>query len=97
MGYYINGGMAKGKCEYLESALAAVPFDWKTKTWDDVPQDKVPVIVVDNGPFEAAGIAYSENEYLVFTEPSDKRPRTGYLIDREKAIQACPAVGREWK
>lgn len=43
-----------------------------------------PVVLVDNGPFRAAGIAYDEQEYERFTDPRDERPKQVFLVSIEK-------------
>ncbi len=57
----------------------------------DLPDNKALVCVVDNGPFEAAGFAFSENEFAAFCYP-DGRPREWVLIDWDKA---CELTGYE--
>lgn len=45
--------------------------------------NKLPVIIVDNGPFRAAGVCYNESKFKAFTDPSDPRPRMLYLVSIE--------------
>jgi hypothetical protein len=84
MGYYIGVPSNHGKAELIRQLhggeiIAAAP------RWEDIPEGKALVVVVDNGIFEAAGYAYDEQEYRAFTSPSDYRPRTYVLLDRDKA------------
>ena len=44
---------------------------------------KLPVILVDNGSFYAAGVCFDEREYNRFTQPDDPRPRIIYTCDKE--------------
>jgi len=46
-----------------------------------VKQGMVPVVLMDNGPFTAAGVCWCEGEFQAFTEPGDPRPKIFYLID----------------
>lgn len=39
------------------------------------------VVLVDNGPFTAAGIICGEMDRRDFTDPNDFRPRSFYLVD----------------
>jgi hypothetical protein len=73
MGYYIQGPNL-GKADYL---LATHP-DFKEVTKDEAEifqcEGKVGVVVVvNNGPFEAAAFAFSDQEFEEFTEASDPR------------------------
>ena len=43
----------------------------------------LPVILVDNGLFTAAGVAYNEEEFKEFTSPMDFRPKRGYKVKIE--------------
>lgn len=48
--------------------------------WSSFEKGRLPVVLVDNGPFTAAAVAYSEAEYGVFTELDDDRPRLIYSV-----------------
>lgn len=69
MGYYIETPMNKGKAEYLVREYGAEEIE--AFDWSDVPEDKALICVVDNGPFEAAAVAYSEREFQAFAAPDD--------------------------
>ena len=47
---------------------------------DDV---EVPVILVDNGPFTAAAVAFDARELRVFLDPRDYRSKRFYMVARE--------------
>lgn len=52
--------------------------------WEDVSTDKhLPVILVDNGFFTAAAIAFSEREFRAFTDITDARPRTMWIVPKK--------------
>ena len=44
----------------------------------------MPVVLIDNAHFTAAGVAYNEAEYREFTDVSDYRPRALYEVSIEK-------------
>lgn len=82
MGYYVEGP-ALGKVGYLVRLGAKVTVP--NPSWKSIPEDKALIIVVNNGPFEAAALAFSENELLAFTDPGDPRPKTFLLLDKKEA------------
>jgi hypothetical protein len=87
MGHYINWTSkgvpvpALGKASFLVKSGDAAWVDLP-RSFEDVPQDKLLVVVVSNGLFEAAGIVYSEDEYLAFSNPRDRRPKGWLLIEK---------------
>lgn len=77
MGYYINppdktkeGFLAEYGERVSINDLAITP-------------EALPVILINNGPFTTAVIAYSEKELAAFTSPTDPRPRQYYMVPRE--------------
>ncbi len=52
----------------------------------------VPIVVISNFLFDAAGIAYSEREYREFTDPRDHRPKRILLMQEEDVLARCPYV-----
>jgi len=79
MGCYINPE-SETKEEFLNREGARVPqLNWATK-----PEGTLPVVLIDNGFFTAAGVAYSENELDAFTRPDDYRPHKFYYVPKEK-------------
>ena len=84
MGKYINavngkaiGSSFEAKCANLKEA-GAVP---------NSGDEYVPnlICVVDNGPFAAAGYAYSESEYDEFARP-DGRPRKWFTLENAESF-----------
>jgi hypothetical protein len=87
MGYYIETpGQLKGKASRIafehDGQLVKEPAKFS-----DVPEDKALIVVVDNGPFEAAALAYDEREFLDFTDPDDDRPKRYVLLDKPTAYR----------
>lgn len=79
MGYYINpSDMTKE--EFL--AKHGKPLSQSTIEAFNYNGDTLPVCLVDNGIFTAAGIAYSFNEAQAFLHP-DHRPKQWFEVSRE--------------
>lgn len=56
---------------------------------------RVGICVVQNGAFDAAGIAFSQEEANVFAGPDSQSPhrrRTWLSLPRETIIELCPSV-----
>lgn len=87
MGAYINPkNMTKE--QWLSENATEVPFvDW------DLPEGYLPVVLVDNGPFTAAGIAFSKRELEDFTDKRDMRPKRFFIVPINKLYE----VSRELK
>lgn len=83
MGRYIetDGPLNKAKyiCEHHEGEIVD-PIE----CFDDVPEGKALIIVVENGPFDAAAFVHSEGEFNAFTDPHDGRRSTHILMDWDK-------------
>jgi len=86
MGYYINpvNGMDKEDWLYEYGSVVAAPnadrfnFDGKT----------LPVCLVNNGLFKAAGIAFDKRELEIFLNPDDDRPKDWFLVSLEFIIDS---------
>ncbi len=85
MGYYIETKCAKGKTEYLADRHEAEILPLRPEAFEDVPEDKALICVVDNGPFEAAALCYSREEFIEFADPNDPRPKTWLLMAKNIA------------
>jgi hypothetical protein len=79
MGCYVNP-----KNEDKESFLDRVGERIKSAiNYDAIPVDKLLVVLVDNGLFTAAAVAYCKEEFMEFTKPTDFRPKLFFLVDIE--------------
>ena len=80
MGCYVNP-----ENESKESFLnrEGVLYDGIPK-WNQVPDKMMPVVLLNNGLFTAAGVAYKESELGAFTDPRDIRPKKIYFVPIEK-------------
>lgn len=77
MGCYINplGGT---KEQFLMKNGKEV---WQSVfSWEDKPENCLPVVLVDNKMFTAAGVCYSKRELEAFTELSDLRPKRYFYV-----------------
>ena len=88
MGYYIETNGVKNKTEWIIANAKGIEQN------GPMPgnKDMIPVVVVDNGPFEAAGIAFDQDELYAFTRVSDTRPKRFLLVPREEIIRLQPHV-----
>jgi len=77
MGYYVNPtGTTKEAFLVKNGELV----DLKSLQFEAIPKGKLPVILVGNGDFNAAGIAYSAAELDAFRGPQDTRLKRAYLV-----------------
>lgn len=90
MGYYIGCELPKGKAQYLiekyGASLVATSFgmgDYISR----LPEDKALICVIDNGPFEAAGLMYDQKELDVFVADSTGRRKTWLTMDKDLAYE----------
>ena len=60
--------------------------------WNIKPLDTLPVVLMNSGPFTAAGVAYSESELKAFTQPSDNRSKIYYYVSIEKLSKVSPIL-----
>ena len=86
MGYYIEGPL-KNKGKFLEEQYNARECSQIEAFVHIEDLAEIGICVVDNGPFEAAALCYSDNEFMVFSNPHDLRPKKWYLMDRTKACE----------
>lgn len=84
MGYYIN----PPECGARGKALALLQYHGAKQVLKPTFKPDVGLVcVVNNGPFEAAGFIYSQNELDAFNYPYDLRPKIWLEMDLTKAQQ----------
>jgi hypothetical protein len=83
MGYYIQGPQ-KGKAEFIIQQYDAMLLESEAQAREFFAKGYGVVCVVDNGPFEAAAYAFSEDELKVFMAP-DGRTKKWLAMDKEDA------------
>lgn len=80
MGVYLNPkGISKE--EWLEKYS-----EFKSRSfikWSDIPDDCLPVILMDNFVFSAAGIGVDKKEYMQMSA-SDGRTKSIYIVKKSK-------------
>lgn len=94
MGYYVNP-RNESKEAFLNREGISAP-DAPKITWDSVPKGFLPVVLVDNGPFTAAAIAYCKEELEYFTRLEDTRPRKIFVVRVEKLIPVSDPTFRQF-
>lgn len=87
LGYYIQTTSAHDKARYIVANYGGQLLTTAPKTYASIPQGKALIVVLDNGPFEAAGFCYDAGEFEAFTYSGDARPKQYVLIDRVLAEQ----------
>lgn len=58
----------------------------------EIAESELPVCLVDNGMFRAAGVAYDERELEAFSVPSDTRPKVWFMVSREALRTASDLI-----
>jgi len=80
VGVYINPPSGT-KEDWLDAN--AEPDHSMFPLWKDVPEGYLPVCLVFNAAFTAAGVAYNEGELKAFSDPTDWRPKFWYRVRKE--------------
>jgi len=92
MGYYIEVPEKKGKAQQIVELYGARIVD-SVPSFNDLKSGEAIICVVDNGPWEAAGFCYNEQEFDEFVAPDffgPNRPRTWVIMSR---YLACKLTG----
>jgi hypothetical protein len=91
MGYYVNPvGMSK------EQWLAKFAIDEGNNPPSSVSvfPDTLPVCLINNGFFTAAGIAYDDEELAAFADPTDPRQRRWYIVPKAELLKVEPSIAK---
>lgn len=89
MGYYIETDGMKNKAQWLLQHEARI----ESGPYFNPSSGRIGICVVDNGPFEAAAIAYSENECKEFARP-DGRSKIWLSMPKDMVIKLQPRVAK---
>ena len=81
MGFYINP-REQTKEEFLSEHGMPISRNLFLEFSDFKGHDKLPVCLMNNPTFSAAGIAFSRNEAAAFANPDDNRPKQYFLVPR---------------
>lgn len=87
MGYYIN---PPDSSKEVWLGRNAIVLDGPPERFDE-RENAFPVVLVDNGYFTAAGIAYNQDELEQFLFP-DPRPKIWLSAPIEKLFEVCPEL-----
>lgn len=90
MGAYVNPNISITKEEWLETNGKKVNPD-EIHYPLIVSLSELPVCLVDNGRFKAAGICYTQQEFERFKR-DDGRPKEWYLVGIDKLHQVSPEL-----
>lgn len=85
MGYYVEVPKHHDKAEQIRDLFGGKIVDLKVASEAISDPTKGVIVVIDNGPFEAAGFAYNQQEFEEFTSRSDLRPKKYVILSRQKA------------
>lgn len=86
MGIYINPkNMSKEQflLNHGEEVFEITP----KAIWDKRPGGSLPVVLVNNGPFTAAGVCDSLQELSAFLHPGDHRPKTLFYVKIQHLLE----------
>ena len=89
MGFYLD--VPEPKADFLVDNHQGVRLSDRPDVLADIPKDRMLICVVDNFTFEAAGIAFDDQELRRFSD-HDGRPREWLTIPRDEAVKICSPV-----
>ena len=95
MGYYILDSHEvgpRGKLALVEAIPGAVEAEFTPTEWDWRDRSTYPVCWVDNGTFQAVGIAIDKKELDRFTTGMNGRPFKWFFIPTEELVKLKPAL-----
>lgn len=84
MGAYINPRKVI-KEKWLDKY--AIELNREPENITEAGENMLPVCLIDNLRFTAAGIAFSEEELEVFKAPSDTRPKRWFFAPKDKLYE----------
>lgn len=92
MGCYVDP-QNETKEDFLEREGREVESDYISKNYKMIKEKgDLPVVLCDNGPFTAAGVAYTEREFERFVR-YDNRPKRFFIVSVEKLKDVSPVEG----
>jgi hypothetical protein len=93
MGFYIETPHSHtNKAGQLVRFFGAKKLDGPPEQLADIEEGQVLVCVVENGPFDAAGVAYSQREMEELADPRDKRPKHWLTLPISTALKLNPSL-----
>lgn len=92
MGCYVDP-QNETKEDFLEREGREVESDYISKNYKMIKEKgDLPVVLCDNWPFTAAGVAYTEREFERFVR-YDNRPKRFFIVSIEKLKDVSPVEG----
>ena len=92
MGCYVDP-LNEAKEDFLQREGREVESDYISKNYKMIKEKgDLPVVLCDNGPFTAAGVAYTEREFERFVR-YDNRPKRFFIVSVEKLKDVSPVEG----
>ena len=92
MGCYVDP-LNEAKEDFLGREGREVESDYISKNYKMIKEKgDLPVVLCDNGPFTAAGVAYTEREFERFVR-YDNRPKRFFIVSVEKLKDVSPVEG----
>lgn len=88
MGAYVNPKDGTTKEAFLAKYGTEVTRE-AVASWSYADLGELPVVLVDNGPFTAAGIAFCPQERDVFLRDGGGRPMRFYVVPTIALHKAC--------
>jgi sugar lactone lactonase YvrE len=88
MGVYINPKNQSKEDWLRENCISVSRY---TPVFDQT-KEILPVCLVDNGIFTAAGIAFSEREREAFLDPTDRREKLWFEVKTSKLLEVEPSL-----
>jgi hypothetical protein len=88
MGMYVDP-LEGTKDAFLEERGKEITLN-EAMAFDDFSGPALPVCLVDNGPFKAAGVMYNYRELTAFTDPFDGRPRRYFIVMKDDLKNVTP-------
>lgn len=89
MGIYVNPSDMLKELWMLKNGEEVLPHELPDKAPVGDADSRL-VCLVNNGGFNAAAVAFSQDEYMVFRDPSDRRFKVWFSVPREKLLEVVP-------
>lgn len=92
MGYYIETPSHHHKADWIKKHFNLQELTEAPAVLPERPM--LLVCVVENGPFDAAAVAFDEKDLWRFTRPTDDRPKRWLLIDSAVLLKYQPNAAK---
>ncbi len=89
MGIYINP-KRQSKEDWLQHNCDTKEFE--TPSYGDLKEGNLFVCLIDNGLFNAAGIAFNKNEFEAFAVTDRYRRKVWYQCSKDRLVEVTPEL-----